>query len=247
MEAFLAALDEPAGTTWSRYSSRLDRRVMALTIVLAIVTLWFASGPVLSTYRFYLLALLWPLAGIAWAVSLIGSVQRGASLGAAIVLLFGAGTTILGWTPFVLILLFGAGAAVGALVVGLGLLGLILILERPRRIAWVVAPAIVLATLGLAFSGVPRLARFAISEPALTAYAAELLEPTSRATARERRGVWLGGLRVRRAFVREGCAFLVTASVGVLADSPAGLAYCPNGPPAARFPSEPVFGHWYHW
>ena len=247
MESFLAALDEPAGITWSRSSSRLDRRVIALTIVLAIVTLWFASGPVLSTYRFYVLALLWPLAGIAWAVSLIGAVQRGASLGAAIVLLFGAGATIFGWTPIVLIVLFGAGAAVAALVVGLGLLGLILMLERPRRLAWVIAPAIVLVTVGVAVSGAPRLARFALSEPALTAFAGELLEPTSDATPGERRGVWLGAIRVRRAFVRDGCAYLVTASVGVLADSPAGLAYCPNGPPAARFPYEPVSGQWYRW
>lgn len=247
MEASLAALDEPAGTTWSRSSSRLDRRVIALTVVLAIVTLWFASGPVLSTARFYALAVLWPLGGIAWAVSLIGSVQRGVSLGAAIVLLFGAGATIFGWTPFVLVLLFGAGAGVAALVVGLGLLGLILLLERPRRIAWVVAPAIVLATVGLAFSGAPRLARFALSEPALAEFAAELLEPASGASPGERRGVWLGAIRVRRAFVRDGCAHLVTASVGVLADSPAGLAYCPNGPPVARFPYEPVSGQWYRW
>jgi hypothetical protein len=247
VEAFLAALSEPAGTTWSRSANRLDRVVIALTIVLAVVTLWFASGPVLSTARFYALAVLWPLMGMAWAISLMSSVQRGASLGAAIVLVFGAGATILGSVPFVLIVLFGAGAVVAALVAGLGLLGLILVLERPRRIAWLIAPAIVLATLGLAFSGAPRLARFALAEPALTPFASEVLEGATGAEPSARRGVWVGPIRVRRVFVRDGCAYLVTASVGVLADSPGGLAYCPNGPPAARFSYAPVSGDWYRW
>jgi hypothetical protein len=247
VDAFLAALDEPAGTTWSRYSNRLDRLVIAITIGLAMLTLWFASAPVVSTARFSVLAVLWPLTGIAWAISLIGSVQRGPSLGAAILLLFGAGATIFGSTPMVLILLFGAGAAVAGLVAGLGLFGLILVLERPRRIAWVVAPAIVLTTVGLAFSGVPRVARFALAEPALTAFAVDLLEGTSGAAPGERRGVWVGVLRVRRVFVRDGCAHLVTANVGILGDSPAGLAYCPNGPSGGRFPSEPFSGHWYRW
>lgn len=234
------------GGSWSHATSRLDRIVIVLTIGLALVTLWFASAPVLSTGRYYLLAVLWPLTAIAWAVALVGSVQRSASVVTGAALLVGASVTFGGSVPFVLMVLHGPGVAVAALAAGIGLLALILVLERRRRIAWLVAPVIVLATLALEASGLPRAARFAFAEPALTTHAIDLLGQAG-APDRVSGRVNVGGIGVGRPRLRDGCAVFVTAHVGVLGDSPAGIAYCPTGPTSNPTHYEQFSGHWYRW
>jgi len=211
---------------------------------LAAVTIWFASAPVTGTGAFYLLAFIWPVIAIAWAASLVATVQRGASRIAATVLAVGAVVGIGGPVPIVLMVVFGSGVAIAALLAAVGLFGLILVIERPRRIVWVVAPAIVLATVGLTFSGVPRIVRFALAEPALTAYANDLLAGTIEPV---RGRVRVGSVTLRRARIRDGCAVFTTTSVGVLADSPAGIAYCPNGPSSTQTSFEPFSGNWYRW
>jgi hypothetical protein len=150
----------------------------------------------------------------------------------------------MGILPLTIIWIYGLAAAVPILVLALAVFGLILALERPRRMVWLVAPAIVLSTFGLALSGLPRLARFKLAEPALTTYAAELLDQT-RLERGERGRATVGGLRVRRTIIRDGCVHLVTASVGILGDVPAGLAFCPAGPIGTRY--ELLSGAWYRW
>jgi len=249
VESKTPALAPTSGTSWSRTAGRFDLIVVAAAICWSILTLWFATAPILGTRRLFIFGAVGLLVGIAWAGSLVFAVQRSASLVVGLIGLTGgvALLTVLMPVTLLTVSFLELWAAVGAIAVALLLFGLILMLERPRRIVWFIVPAITLSTIGLALSGLPRLARFAMAEPALTTYAVQVLERPSTAGPNVRALVTVGGIRVRSAAVRDGCARLVTAHVGTFGGRPAGLAYCPTGPASSRVTYEPLSGSWYRW
>ena len=231
---------------WSRRAHRFDLVVVVVTIAAAVLTLWFASAPVMGTRRLLLLVLVWPVIGIAWSVSVAVMVRHRFSFLSAMVLLVGAGGLLTGIAPIALMILFGLWPAIGVIGLALVLVAGIILRER-RRIIWAVAPTIVVATIVLSLSGIPRSARFAMAEPELTAYATQLLERPFPDTPPDTRDVTIGGIKIRRADVESGCLHLYTTRVGLLADGPAGVAYCPAGPPAFGRSYEPLSGAWYRW
>ena len=232
---------------WSHAVGRVDLLVIAATIACALLTLWFASAPVTGTKRLMLLAILWPPVGVAWAFSVARAATHEASRLSAILLLVGFAATFLGFLPAAVTFVVGPGPAVIAVLLALALFAVILALERPRRIAWLVAPAIVLSSTGLAISEVPRSVRFTAAEPELTRFAMQTLDSASGDGAVAMEPASISGVEVRRAFVRGGCVHLVTAQVGFLGSGPAGLAYCPNGPATGPREYDPMSGSWYRW
>ena len=93
----------------------------------------------------------------------------------ALILLVGAvGSIPFFGFSFLLLAFFGVVGLAAAVLVGLALLAGIVLLSRPRRVAWLVAPAIVLVMFAVIATGVPRLTRLAVAEPALTSFAQSL-------------------------------------------------------------------------
>lgn len=232
---------------WSGPVGQLDWYVIGPTVATAALTLWFSSAPFIGTGERLLLAILWPSLGVVWSVALFRSVRRRWSRVAAGLLALGAGITFAGIIPTVATIVVGPWLPVIALAVALGLFALVVILESPLRLAWLVAPAIVLTTIGLAASGLPRLARFATDEPALTAFAATIGPGEIAIEAWEDPPVDVGSLRIEMAHHSDQCVFLGTTWVGPLGDVAAGLASCPVGPPQHRGVFEHISGSWYRW
>lgn len=236
-----------ADRRWLGQVGRRDRYLIAASVAVAALTLWFSSAPFIGTGERLLLAILWPPLGVAWSVTLFQSVRRGWSRVAAGLLALGAGITFAGIIPTVATLVVGPWLPVMALAAALGLLGLVIILESPLRLARLVPPAIVLTTIGFAASGLPRLARFAMDEAALTAFATSIGPGETAIEAWEDAPVGVGSLQIEEAQHTDGCVFLGTTWVGPLGDVPAGLASCPVGPPQHRGVFEHLSGSWYRW
>ncbi len=76
---------------WLRRVTWADWLVISISGVLAALTLYAASYPVVDTGVFYLFSTVWPLAGIVWSVTLPGPMRNPTATAAALVLLAGSG------------------------------------------------------------------------------------------------------------------------------------------------------------
>ena len=246
-----ATAQEPAPHRWSREAGPLDLLAIIAAAGLAPWTVWTAAVPVPEFFMFGAAAFLWPTTGVVWAIAALRAATNDTSRMLFLVLAISAGLTLGGVAPLLLAVLAGPVPIIVAFVAALAAFALALSLEPHRRIAWLVGPAIVLATIGLAVSGLPALARFAASEPALTRYAQQVLGSELPADD----DYWddprqIGSYEVYFTDVRGGCVRLATAFVGILGDVPAGLAYCPNAAPVSTgfgATYEPFSGSWYRW
>ncbi len=230
-----------------------DIFIVALTIGMAALTLWLASAPIAHFFDFVILGFIWVPIGAVWALSLFVVRRPTWVLGALVVLLLGVCSTILGVRALGGLVTTGLIALIGVagvlLVVSI-VLGRAILLDRPHRIVWLVAPVIVLATAGLSVSGLPRLARFALAEPALRAYAKDVFDQPTVEFPDETQPIGVGGLTIDWSAAQGGCAHLVTTYLGILGEYPAGLAYCPSGLPPVDGRAgdyDPFNGPWYLW
>jgi len=119
-----------------------------------------------------------------------------------------------------------------------------LLRQRPLRVIWLVAPTIVVATVGLLLSGLPRSVRFAVAEAELTAYVQTLDQ--AGALPDYDRPVIVGGVPVFEVISEEGQVRLVTGFIGILDDDPAGLAFVPEGDPVG-VGWKHIKGPWFTW
>jgi hypothetical protein len=234
---------------WSRRISTVDWVIIAVTAVLAALTLYAASYPVVGSDAFLLLNLAWSLPAIALSLSLLGSAEDMIARAAAAALLVGsvASVAFLGFSLFVLIL-FGSIGIAAAAALAIALFAVVVVRSPNRCIAWLVAPSIVLVTLALLITGLPRMTRLWLAEPALTAYA-EQIEGGGMVElpAYFDEPVSVGGIPIYEIYVEGGHLHFVTDYVGILADDGAGLAYLPSGAPEADPPYDHLPGPWYRW
>jgi hypothetical protein len=225
---------------WSTRAEWFDWFVLSATILLAVITIWVASSIIRGAWDFLTVGLLWGAVGVAWTLTvLIRTTDRVA--GFAVWALVVSLLTVFVLGP-VVILIFSASVAIGLLVVVP--LGLLLLRQRPIRLVWLVAPAIVVATAALVLSGVPRSARFAVAEAELTGYVQSLDQGTRSASYDD--PITVGGLPVYEVVREEGQVLLVMGFIGILDDDPAGLAFVPEGTPVG-VGWEHIRGPWYMW
>lgn len=235
--------------TWDRRIDALDWLAVAPTIALAALTIWAASYPVPGTDAYIVGGIAWSLAGILWSVTLVAQARDTRARVAAILLLVGAlmANPLVGLFFFVFVFV-GSVGLIAALAIGALLLGVVIMSSRPRRLAWLIAPAVVVGTLALMYSGAPRLARMALAERELTEFAGRV-DPSATAEfpVYFDDPVVVGSIPVYEAFVADGRVHLVTGYVGLLADYPAGIAYAPR----AALGNDPRYQHmvgdWYRW
>jgi hypothetical protein len=137
--------------------------VIIAAVGLGAWTLWMSAVPVWEFLMFGAAALLWPITGVVWAIT---AVRASTNDTTRFLFLF---------APVLLVVLGGPWPVLLGLVSAVGTFALALALERRPRIVWLVAPAIVVATIALAVSGLPAKARFAAAEPGLTTFAHRVL------------------------------------------------------------------------
>ena len=131
---------------------------------------------------------------------------------------------------------------------GVALLAGIVVSLAPRRLAWLVAPAIVLVMFAVIATGVPRLTRLAVAEPELTSFAQSLQQRQgSSLPAYFDAGLSVGSITIYAAYNESGGVLLVTGYVGMLDDYEAGLAYFPDGASVDGSRYEHLLGNWYRW
>jgi hypothetical protein len=239
----------PAGQragSWSRQADALDWLLVLATIGLSVATLWVTSVPFPSLFGSYPLPFLWPLVGASWSLVLLRRAHDGAARFAAALLLLGAVATTGGGLPFFAYFMYGETPLLIALLIALGLLAVVLVRERPLRIVWLVAPAIVLAMIGVGLSGAPAALRFAYAKPALTSYAESVLRGEAVQRPSEQQRITVGSIDIAEVHARRGCVHLTTAYLG-FDDDPAGIAYCPSGPPSTGDRYEQLNVPWYRW
>jgi hypothetical protein len=230
-----------------RRARPIDVAIIALTIVMAAVTIWTASTPIAHVFDFLILGILWLPIGAVWALSLIVSSRPNLALigvVAIVLLLLAAGSFVQGMGPLSTLVMTGVIASGAAVVVA------DVVRKRLMPLVVLIAPAIVLVTVGLILSGIPKAVRFAVAEPALRAYAMDLFEQPRVELPDEAVPVSVGGFTVDWSVARGGCAHLVTTYVGILGEYPAGIAYCPSGPPgddSGVGDYEAFSGTWYRW
>lgn len=133
-------------------------------------------------------------------------------------------------------------------VAALGLFGVVIVRAEERRRAWLVAPTIVLLTLALLYTELPRLVRMSIAEPELMHYAQQVErgEPVAIPEYGDD-AISIGTIPIYEVYRDDGHLRLVTGHVGILADDGAGLAYLPSGPPSGDGRYEHLLGPWYRW
>ncbi len=231
---------------WSRQADTLDWLLILATICLAVATLWVTGVPFPGFFDSYPLPFLWPLVGAAWSLVLMRRARDRAARFAAGILLLGAVATTGGAFPFIAYFVYGEGPLLIALLIVLGLLTFVLVRERPIRIVWLVAPAIVLAMMGVGLSGAPAALRFAYAKPALTAYAEQVMRGDAVERPSEGHRISVGSINIDEVQAGRGCVHLTTAFVG-FDDDPAGIAYCPSGPPSTGDRYEQLSAPWYRW
>ncbi|MEP7379097.1 MAG: hypothetical protein ABI725_05980 [Chloroflexota bacterium] len=232
---------------WDKRIRGMDWLAIAPAIVLAGLTIWTASYPIVDTAAWLFGGFAWSIIGIIWSGVLLATVNDRGSRAAAVVLLGGAIVA----NPFAagFSLLFfaftGTFGLAAVFLTGLALLGVIVVRSRPRRLAWIVAPAIVLVMFGVLMTNAPRLARLAMSEPALTNYAESAR--TGELPAYYDGGLNVGAIPIYAAYNEWGGLHLVTGYVGILDDDEAGIAYFPSGLPTNGIRYEHLLGPWYRW
>lgn len=238
---------DSAGPAWSRTATRWDWALLAVTIAMATYTIWVESVPVVDSPDGLLLGLVWPVIGLVWAIRLFESVRRRRSRVAAGLLALGAFATFGGVLIFVVDILFGDVAVLLAFAAGTLVFGFVLWSERPRRLSWLMAPAVVVVTLIAIGTGIPAAVRFSIGSSDLSAYAQSYLGVPPATPPTPDQPVEVGSVRIYDVELYDGCVHLTTAYVGVLGDYPAGLAFCPSGAPANRLSYVQIQGEWFRW
>jgi hypothetical protein len=236
--------------TADRRPQVLDALAIGATSALAAATVVVWSAPVTGFGDLAFIGFLWPFAAILWAASLLaGTRDRNLRLLAWIVIAGSIATVATLGYPFFFIGVFvGPAGFVALFVSGLVLAGVALRRARPWRRSWIVAPVIVVATLALLMSGIPRSIRFAYAETALSAYARQLLsgEVTPPRSVDEN-PVTVGSIPIHEVTVEGGELHFITGYIGILDDDGAGLAYVPSGAPAGPGVYQHLQGPWYAW
>jgi len=234
---------------WDRRIDVLDWLVIGATLLLAGLTLWAWSYPIPGGDAFLFGGIAWSIVAIAWATSVLATTSEKSALWASLLLLVGAVASF----PFfgISLVVIGLGGTVGfglMVMIGLGLLAVVVITSRVKRVAWLVSPVVVLAMFTVMYTAWPRLARMAVAEPALTGFA-QTVDPNATLNYPMwfDDGLSVGSIPVYEAYVRHGGVHLVTGFVGILGDDNAGIAYFPDGAPAADSPYEHLVGSWYRW
>lgn len=232
---------------WSSSVDRVDWAIVAVSLVLAIGTLYVFSVPVVGTGAMGLLSILWPATAVAWALALLGTLRTSIGRVAAALLALGFVASIGGIIPFFVALLIGPIGLITGGVLALGLFALILAREPSRRLAWLPAPTIVIATSALLLLGLPSLVRLALSEPDLTAFAQRIERGESVAHVSPDAPILVGSIPILEVDADTDVVRFVTAYVGILGDYRAGLAYAPSGAPSGVGRYEHLMGPWYRW
>src|SRR5688572_7047106 len=132
-----------APSRWSTRVEWFDWFVLCATIVLALITIWVGSSIVRGAWDFLIVSLLWGTVGVAFSLTvLMRTTDRVAR--------FAVGAMLVG--PLLVVALFGpvliliaSAWVVIVLLVGVPV-GLLLVRQRPIRLVWLIAPAIVVAT-----------------------------------------------------------------------------------------------------
>jgi hypothetical protein len=217
--------------------------------LLAVLTLWAASFPIVGTDFFLFGGLAWWLLAVLWSARVSATADEGLVRAAALLLLIGtiASMPLFGISLMVIIIagLIGAGAMA---MTAAALFAIVVIKSRVRRVAWPIAPAIVAITLAVSLSGIPRLARLVAAEPELTTFVQGVASETGRGERSQYFDdpVVVGSMPVYEVFERHGLVHLVTGHVGIMADDGAGIAYSPDR--SLRSPLyDHLFGPWYRW
>lgn len=229
----------------------VDWLLVVASVLLAGWTLWATAVPILTFSALGPLTVLWPITGVVWAVAAMRNAASDTSRFLFLMLAVAAGANVGGVLAFFVTFMASPVPLVLGSAVAMAGFVLALVLEERRRIVWLMAPAIVVGTIGLSISGLPADARFAVAERDLTTYANALLHRKVQVGPDE----WSdGNLSIASYYVlatrvAAGCAHLATAWVGFDA-VPAGLAFCPSGaPPDGGFGSgyQPFSGSWFLW
>jgi hypothetical protein len=241
-----AGVDGAGGPT-SRWSTRVewfDWLVVGATVSLAALTVWVGSSVVRGSWDYIFVSLGWAVVGAAWAVTLLLRATDRVARFAILVLLVGALVTVALFGPITLLIFSSPSGWIGIGMLVMIPVALILILQRPFRLIWFVAPVIVVAATAIVLSGVPQAMRFAIAEPDLTRFVQA--PDLSGATPTYDEPVVVGGIPVFEMTREDGQILLVTGFIGILGDDPSGLAYAPDGPPVG-VSSDHITGPWYRW
>lgn len=229
---------------WSTRAEWFDWVIVAVTILLALVTLWVGSSIVGGMWDYLAVSLAWVGVGLAWSVAVLVRTTDRAAKVAVWALLLGSLVSSCAFGPVTaLVFTEPADRILIALLVGLSL-GVILVRQRPIRLVWFVGPIVVLAAAALTVSGALRELRFAASEDELTRFVQS--GEASEASRSYDEPVTVGGVPVYEVIREEGQVLLVTGYIGILADDPAGLAYVPNGEPVG-VGWEHISGPWFRW
>jgi len=140
----------------------IDPASAALTLVLAVLSIYAASFPVVDAIFFILFVLAWPFAALLWAITLLvpsvaDSTNRAFSVLTAVLMALTAGSVLfLGFLALPIALLVASLTIVGYVVAAR---------RRARRVGWSISPVIVIATIALLYAGIPRQVRFGLAEP----------------------------------------------------------------------------------
>jgi hypothetical protein len=248
-----------AGARWLATITTIDWIAIVLALIVSVATLADASVPVVPLWRAFTVDLVWPFVAMAWAYSVYHYLEDDDAVRAGRLLLVCTFATVLAIIPHLILEytgVLGAALAIGGAGV---LLGLVIVHERPARLAWLVVPTIASATVGLLMADAPAKVRLGMNEATLTAYAESVARDESPRLAYGDPPVEVGSFEFIRIDTLGGCVRFATAYVVVdqnpgssgSADELAGLVYCPSGPPAegGRRPAryEPMVGAWYRW
>lgn len=231
----------------SRWSTRVewfDSLVVVATLVVAAAWVWVGSAVVRDTFESLQVIMGWGFVGAAWAATVLLRTTDRVARFAIAALALGSVVTGAALGPLVFLILSTPSDWV---IVGLFIaipVATFLVRQRPIRLVWFVAPAIVVAAAAIVLSGVAVSARFAAAEPHLTAYVRGLEE--GGALPDYDRPTDVGGVPVYEVIREDGQTLLVTGFIGILGDDPAGLAYVPEGTPVG-VGWEHIAGPWYEW
>jgi hypothetical protein len=241
-----AVVDEAGGPTprWSTRAEWFDWLVVAASVVLATITVWVGSSVVRGMTDHILVSLGWAVVGAAWAITLLLRTTDRVARFAILALFVGALVTVAVFGPIALLISSSPSGWIGIGVLLAIPVALVLILQRPFRLIWFVAPVIVVAVTAIVLSGVPQAMRFAVAEPDLTRFVQALDQ--GAATPNDDEPVVVGGIPVFDVTREDGQILLVTGFIGILDDDPSGLAYAPDGPPVG-VSSDHITGPWYRW
>lgn len=231
---------------WSTHVDWFDLLVLGFTIILAGVTIWTTSAVVRDAWDSIVLLVTWPIAGVLWASMVaLRMTDRVARLLIVATLVVGA-VAVFTMIPVVLFWVVGPPLVVVGALLGAAVFGIAFLRERPLRLVWLAAPLVVVVTAVVVASGVPSAIRFAVAEPALTAFVEGSATGGTTSPAMDG-SIDVGGIPVYEVYRSAGQVLLVTAYVGILGDDGAGLAFVPEGTPTEVGEWEHLSGPWFRW